>query len=67
MLIKIINILLINLIIKIEGIDFYREEIIKGFNIYHHLSWISPYFESNNDQLNPNIPKKCQIEKKHLI
>jgi len=38
MLIKIINILLINLIIKIEGIDFYREEIIKGFNIYHHLS-----------------------------
>jgi len=71
MLIKIINVLLINIIIKIEGIDFYKEEIINGdktynsykFNIYHHLSGISPYFESNNDELNPNIPDKCQLDK----
>jgi len=71
MLIKIISLLLINLIIKVSGIDFYRDEIISGdktynsykFNIYHHLSGISPYFDSNNDELNPNIPSTCEIEK----
>jgi hypothetical protein len=71
MLIKILNLLLINGIIQIGGIDFYKEELIRGdktyktykFNIYHHLSGISPYFESNNEGLNPNIPEKCQIDK----
>jgi hypothetical protein len=68
MLIKIINLLLI---IKVNGINFYRDEIIKGdqtynsykFNIYHHLSGISPYFDSYNNELNPNLPSKCEIDK----
>lgn len=69
MLIKLINLLLI---LRIEGrINLYKEEIIKSvrtyfsyqFNIYHHLSAISPYFQRNNDELNPNLPPKCHIGK----
>jgi hypothetical protein len=71
MLIQIMSLLLIG----INAIDFYRDEIIKGdktynsykFNIYHHLSGISPYFDSNNDELNPNIPSNCEIEKVNYL
>ena len=70
MLIQLLTVLLM-IIIKIDGINIYKEEIIQGdktynsykFNIYHHLSGISPYFESNNDQLNPTLPDQCQINK----
>lgn len=61
----------VSLIIKIDGINFYKEEIIHGdktynsykFNIYHHLSGISPYFETNTDELSPDIPNQCQLNK----
>jgi acid phosphatase len=66
-----IYILLISLINKIHGIGLHKEEIIVGdqtynsykFNILHHLSGISPYFESNNDQLNPSPPQGCEVDK----
>jgi hypothetical protein len=70
MLINII-IYLFSLIIKLEGIHLYKEEIVRSgqtygqyqFNILHHLSGISPYFESNNDELNPDPPEGCTIDK----
>ena len=64
-----LNILLISWIIQVNGIDFYREEMIRNgekyqFNIYHHLSGISPYFESSNkEELNENLPSYCSIDK----
>jgi len=71
MLIQLMSLLLI----KVNAIDLYRDEIIKGdktynsykFNIYHHLSGISPYFDRNNDELNPNIPSNCEIEKVNYL
>ena len=33
------------------------------FDILHHLSGISPYFEWNNDKLNPSVPEGCDVDK----
>ncbi|CAF1049042.1 unnamed protein product [Adineta steineri] len=59
------------LIITINGIHLYKEEIIRAhhtydkyqFNILHHLSGIAPYFESNTDELNPDPPEGCKVDK----
>ena len=52
----------------VNGIDFYREEMIRNdykyeLNVYHHLSGISPYFEMKKEELNDNLPSYCSIEK----
>ncbi len=68
MLFQLINLLLV---VRIGGINLYKEEIIQGdqsyssyeFHIHHHLSGISPYFQSNKDQLNPTLPRQCQVTK----
>ncbi|CAF1411314.1 unnamed protein product [Adineta ricciae] len=33
------------------------------FHVLHHLSGISPYFSSNNDELSPSVPSECSVDK----
>ncbi|CAF1301013.1 unnamed protein product [Adineta ricciae] len=33
------------------------------FNILHHLTAISPYFESDTNELNPGLPTGCTVDK----
>ena len=66
-----VYIILISLIIKGNTLDIHKEELILGdetynsykFNILHHLSGISPYFESNVDELNPSPEEGCEVDK----
>jgi acid phosphatase len=59
------------LIIRIDSFDFYPSEIISGgptylsykFNVLEHLTGISPYFQSNENELSPDPSQGCQIGK----
>ncbi|UJR29715.1 hypothetical protein I4U23_017264 [Adineta vaga] len=63
---------IISILIPSECIQLYKDEIILSdrtypnykFQILHHLSGISPYFELNSDdKLNPSIPDQCYVDK----
>lgn len=59
------------LIIEGNPIDLYPQSKITAgptygsyrFNILQHLSGISPYFESNDNELSPTPPQGCRVSK----
>ncbi|CAF2059459.1 unnamed protein product [Rotaria magnacalcarata] len=63
--------LLISFIIKACAIDLHSPWTMSAgstygsykFNVLHHLTGISPYFESNSEGLNPDPPQDCTIDR----
>lgn len=56
---------------KVYANNLYTSWIISGsatyntykFNVLHHLTGISPYFESNSEGLSPDPPQGCTVDK----
>lgn len=54
-----------------NALEWYDPTVVNGettygsyrFHIQQHLSAISPYFTSNDDGLNPNLPQGCTVKK----
>lgn len=63
--------LLISLITESYPVDWYKPSIITGgvtynsykFNVLHHLSALSPYFESHTNERSPDPPLGCTVDK----
>jgi len=59
---KHICILILTCIEVVYGTNLFRKNEYK-FTHWKHYSGISPYFESNQEQLNPQLDRTCQINK----